>query len=410
MLKGTKSKEKERHTIKPFRGGNLGIIRLNHLSYPQKEKIKITIGDREFRPIGFDTYGHPIISEDNFTYYKAQKSIVERRGESLVPVIEYEKKSFCIRKDVYDSVQGIEKAIISPKKLIEKEEIKKASETMATKLCKLENEIEEALEYLEPIEEINQEIEELKNEFQEKLDKIEQKYKETNEDQILRLNSFKKLLIYRKQAAFCGENLETFVVFERYVLAPNGHVYLCDKLDLCPTANEESNQTYEKKVVLSMEDIALLEYSKEVHIPGEGDVCAICGERFSIKDIEDYTISENEECLKVHTECLENFTEAVEHQEASEIIDSVYDGHPESEVISKVDEDGKKKTWYVYKTNQGTISIRFKRKVIVIEWHDNFKPFHMRIFNDERVTKYDRGIHAWSKKDAIRYLMMAQTA
>ncbi|MGN1298864.1 MAG: hypothetical protein ACI4UE_02635 [Candidatus Scatovivens sp.] len=410
MLKGSIITEKERHTIKPFRGGNLGIIRLNHLSYPQKERIKITIGDREFRPIGFDTYGHPIISEDNFTYYKAQKSIVERRGESLVPVIEYEKKPFCIRKDVYDSVQGIEKAIISPKELIKKEEIKKANETMVMKLCKLENEIEEALGDSELIDELNQEIEELKNEFQEKLVQIEQNSKETNEEQILRLKSFKKLLIYRKQAAFCGKELNTFVVYNRYVLAPNGHIYICDKLEVKPTIDEQIEQTGEKRVVLSMEDIFALEYSKEVHIPGEDDVCAICGERFSIKDIEDYTISENEECLKVHTECLENFNEAVEHQKASEIIDSVYDGHPESEVISKVDEDGKKKTWYVYKTNQGTISIRFKRKVIVIEWHDNFKPFHMRIFDDERVTKYDRGIHAWSKKDAIRYLMMAQIA
>lgn len=48
--------------------------------------------------------------------------------------------------------------------------------------------------------------------------------------------------------------------------------------------------------------------------------------------------------------------------------------------------------------------------MIVIKWHDNFKPFNMKIFADERVTKFDRGIHAWSKDDAIRYLGMAKKA
>lgn len=98
-------------------------------------------------------------------------------------------------------------------------------------------------------------------------------------------------------------------------------------------------------------------------------------------------------------------------KEASQIIDAVYDDKPEVEVRKEWDEeDQKEKIWYCYKTNQGTISIRFKNKVIVLEWHNNFKPFSMNIFKDERVTKYDRGIHAWSRDDAIRYLSMAKRA
>ena len=59
----------EIHTIRNFRGSNLGIIRLNKLAYPDKSKIKITIGGRDVKPIAFDTYGHPIRSESNFVYY-----------------------------------------------------------------------------------------------------------------------------------------------------------------------------------------------------------------------------------------------------------------------------------------------------------------------------------------------------
>lgn len=100
---------KERHSIKKFRGGNLGIIRLNHLAYPEEMIVKI--GDEEFKPIGYDTYGHPVISEENFAYYKALKSIRERQGESLVPEVEYNSRPFVIKSVVYDSKEGIEEVI-----------------------------------------------------------------------------------------------------------------------------------------------------------------------------------------------------------------------------------------------------------------------------------------------------------
>ena len=100
-------KERELHSIKKFRSGDLGIIRLNKLAHPRD--IIIQIGDEEFKPIGYDTYGHPIISEENFIYYKALKAIKERQGESLVPVVEYSYQPFCVRREIYDSVEWLEK-------------------------------------------------------------------------------------------------------------------------------------------------------------------------------------------------------------------------------------------------------------------------------------------------------------
>lgn len=320
----------ERHSIKRFRETNLGIIRLEKLADPSKD-MKIFIGEKQVWPISFDTYGHPIISESNFAYYLSEKQNTERRGESLVPIVEYENKCFCIIRSAYDSEEAILTAISS------------------------EN---DALKHL------------------------------------------KQILIERKQAAFCGKELDTFVLYGKYVLSSNGHTYVLK--------NSKGIPQQDVAKVNNIEDIS---YTEEIHIPSENDTCDICGKKFTIEDVQQFSISANESSVKTHKVCLEDFKKATEHQIASQIVDAVYDGRPVSEIKSDYDsEESKFKTWYVYKTNQGTIRICFRTKVIVIEWEDNFKPFNMSIFDNERVTKYDRGIHAWSKDDAIRYLSMAKKA
>lgn len=335
---------KELHSIKPFRGTDLGIIRLDKLAVPEKEKMKIMIGDRELKPKSFDTYGHPIISKDNFAYYKALKSIVERQGGALVPSIEYEENVFCMRRNIYDSLEDLKKLVV----IEENPDVSKPSKLLA---------------------------------------------------------NFKKMLICRKKAAFKGEILNVFVVFEKYVLTSNGHVYLVDEM------TKKSEFENEVRDVWAYEELEKLEFSKEVHIPGEEDVCGVCGNHFTMADVKALRVIENEECLKMHEDCSEDFKISLDYQKASKIIDAVYDDVPVSEVVKEFDkEDGTTKIWYLYKTSQGSVMIRFKRKVIVIKWLDNFKPFNMTLFEDERVTKFDRGIHAWSKDDAIEYLRRAKKA
>lgn len=168
---------REFHSIKPFRGeGGLGIIRLNHLAIPGTAKIHFN--EMEFKAIGFDTYGHPIISNGVFSYYKALKLLAERNGESLVPIVEYMKRPFCISKKYYDSREEIEKIV----------------------------------------------------EYDEILEKTEKGKRK-------KLEMFKQMLINRKLAAFQGTNLSLFVVYGIYVLAPNGHVYYVDSI-IKKTANE----------------------------------------------------------------------------------------------------------------------------------------------------------------------------
>ena len=92
----------ELHSIKKFRGSKLGILRLNKLANSEM-RIVVRFAGKEFLPISYDTYGHPIISEECFAYYNALKALKEREGGSLVPEVEYEPQYFVIRKDLYDS-------------------------------------------------------------------------------------------------------------------------------------------------------------------------------------------------------------------------------------------------------------------------------------------------------------------
>lgn len=211
------------------------------------------------------------------------------------------------------------------------------------------------------------------------------------------LKDLKELLIYRKQAAFCELPLNTYLLYGYILLSNDGHIYLVKGIE-------------SESVVAQIKDEDLISKGEEIHVPEDGDVCAVCGKSFILNDVKEGFVSENEKFEKIHQMCHYNFTLEVNQQKASAIVDSVYEG-PSVKIVKEWDEeDQTEKIWYVYETYQGTIAIRFKRKVIVIKWFDNFKPFNMALFEEERVTKFDRGIHAWSKDDAIRYLEMAKKA
>lgn len=391
---------KENLPIMPFRGSELGIIRLSDLA--KADSVKVWVGGIYFKPVGFDTYGHPIMSKKTFLYYQALKSIAERKGGSLLAVVEYESAAFCIKKCIYDSALAIETAI-------------KADLTF----------------------EINEEGKQIP--------------REDVENSIM---NFKSLLVNRKKAHFIGKELHQFVVFNKYVLDRDGHIYLLDEMTLKPE-NQRIPPMVDKKLyeaqkefmnsifrgskptkirrwdigedvekiqedkceyVISENEIQSLLYSKknEIHIPGPDDRCGICGQKFLISDVINYKITHNAEAEKIHITCAEDFKTAINNQIASQIVDAVYDGKPNQEL--KVDiEDGEEKIRYLFHTAQGDISIRIKRKVIEIIWYENFKPFNLEeLFEKEIVTKYSSGkkrvIHAWSPEDAKRYLLIAKKA
>lgn len=334
---------RELHSIKQFRGSNLGILRLNQLASSRKGAV-VRFAEKEFIPISFDTYGHPIISEQCFAYYKAIKALREREGESLVPEVEYTSESFVIRKDVYDSKEAFEK------------------------------------------------IETLPEEEQ--------------------LKALKEILIYRKKAHFTGQKLNTYILYEKYALYEDGHIYIC--------SFEKKDKSKDIKIVMDLSEVTnfkLLKDKKtgqiiEHHIPGVKDRCSICGKKFNINDVKNFATTEDSKCEKVHSSCMYDCIVALNYQEACSIVKTVYQKEFLSEIIKEYDkEDEKEKIWYKYHTTDGDLGIRFKNKVIELKFFGNFKPFNLEnLFKDEDVTKKrledSKVIHAWGFKNAVKYLSM----
>ena len=65
--------------------------------------------------------------------------------------------------------------------------------------------------------------------------------------------------------------------------------------------------------------------------------------------------------------------------------------------------------WFLFHTIDGDIIMGWRKRVISIEWQENYKPFDMNeLFSTEDVTKWEkggkRGIHACGKEKAYEYL------
>ena len=333
-------------TIISLRGTNLGVIRLSKLAYPREKDFTITMDGIEIKPIGYDTYGHPVISEEQFKLYNALKSIHERKNENFSISVEYNAMPFCIRSELFDSVDGIEKSLLDLKLL-------------------------------------------------------------------------KKMLVYRKQAAFSGKELNEFVIYNKYFLSKNGHVYIVDfmSFDTEKLNNESVENRPDMKDVVSVDDLNEIIVGKEVHIPNEEERCVICGKVLKLEEVINADIFENEKAEKGHISCFEKFEETVNWERANEIVDSAYDNFT-SEILEEFfDEDDEIKSYkvYLYHTSDGDFSIRFKNKVTEIKWFGKFKPFDFEsLFENEMVTKKiegeERVIHAWSKDKAVEYLLRVKNS
>ena len=226
-------KEKVR-AVEKLRQTTLGKLRLEKLAYPSVNKMKITIGEKQVFPIGFDSYGHPIISEGAVKYYMMMKEKAEKKGKDFYVVVEYEERPFCFKKSIYDS---------EDRKLFEFESVKPSIESVSP------------------------------------------------ED----LKKLKKILVYRKMAAFLNKELNSFSLYDKYLLGEDGKVY--------EYLSEEKNNEDIVKLDETINTVNL----KEVHIPEENDFCAICGKTFNICDVKEFNVTEDENCNKVHRECMKLF-------------------------------------------------------------------------------------------------------
>ena len=63
--------------------------------------------------------------------------------------------------------------------------------------------------------------------------------------------------------------------------------------------------------------------------------------------------------------------------------------------------------WLRVVTPFGLIAVGWRKRVICIDWSESYiKADGEKLFKEEKVTKGQAYVHAWSYKDAVRYLMM----
>ena len=148
-------------------------------------------------------------------------------------------------------------------------------------------------------------------------------------------------------------------------------------------------------------------------IPEDGMSCPCCGRAFTIEDIKDNP------CVRVdgkyyHDSCWTNYRRLTEideftrnlmsivYKDSDYTFDLLPNGYCHEECCAHI-------PWFMFHTIDGDIKIGWRKRVISIEWQENYEPFDFpKLFESEDVTKWEeegrRGIHAWGKDKAYEYL------
>ena len=147
--------------------------------------------------------------------------------------------------------------------------------------------------------------------------------------------------------------------------------------------------------------------------PNKDDVCPVCGKGWNIYTIEDYITTydySNEERHFYHKQC--NFINNlnIKQKQFTEIFDAVYPKDYSLKVIpNEYCQCDVCSPWFIFTTPDGDIKIGWRKRVINIEWLDNYKTF-LETFESEDTTRgfgkwrEERYIHAWNIEKAIEYI------
>lgn len=146
-------------------------------------------------------------------------------------------------------------------------------------------------------------------------------------------------------------------------------------------------------------------------IPITGSVCPCCGKTFTIDDVK------NNPCVYIdgkfyHDSCWSNYRKLTEVDKFTRrMVGLLYkDTDYQFELLPNgYWNDCSYIPWFLFHTIDGDIIMGWRKRVIFIEWQENYKPFDMNeLFGAENVTKWEkggkRGIHAWGEEKAYEYL------
>lgn len=229
------------------------------------------------------------------------------------------------------------------------------------------------------------------------------------ENEIKDLKSLNKLLrdrvIYGKSSN--GGRLNNYVIFGRYWLDEFAQVWTLREQDEIPSMPMVSTKNEFDRIYNDVKPDEFASWGFGCAIPNEGDSCPWCTKKFTIEDVKTgrFDIINGK---VAHSECMKQY----EHErEIDKVIRQIMEVIYRDGLTFELLPNGycnrpccAHKPWFLCHTPDGDIEIGWRKRVISIEWKDNFKPFDMSIFDSEDVTKWERGIHAWGDNKAYEYL------
>lgn len=220
----------------------------------------------------------------------------------------------------------------------------------------------------------------------------------------------------QNRSMFCkvheNERLNEFMLFGRFLLDQFGQI-----ISIIETTNGEL-KTYGdvedfQNFRMHNSDGFTLTLSGGYVIPASSSVCPCCGKRLTIDDVK------NNPCVYIdgkfyHDSCWRNYRKLTEVDKFTRrMMDILYkkndynfellpNGYCHKDCCSHI-------PWFLFHTIDGDIIMGWRKRVISIEWQENYKSFDMNeLFGTENTTKWEkgekRGIHAWNTDKAYEYL------
>ena len=230
---------------------------------------------------------------------------------------------------------------------------------------------------------------------------------------LLSISDLNEMLQNRK--IFCkaheDERLNEYMLFGCFLLDEFGQIFSVDKTVKDKLRISEDVEDYE---TFRRNNNKVLKFTTNCYsIPTPGSTCPCCGKPLTIDDIK------NNPCVHIkgkfyHDSCWRNYRKLTEVDQFTRMImNLVYknsdyqfellpNGYCDQDCCSHI-------PWFLFHTIDGDIKMGWRKRVISIEWQENYKPFDMNeLFSTENVTKWEnggkRGIHAWGTTNAHTYL------
>lgn len=306
-----------------------GLLELSKLPIPGS--ITVYLQGQLIEPESFDEYGNPILSIEMTEYFTTRHQLLCRNNpedntsEDIYARVSYEVMDFTAPQDEFDSVRGIQKSLDS-------------------------------------------------------------------------LEAFNKMLTNRRcylKAFGDKASLSEYIVWGRYILDKAGKIH-----DWSGTIKNTSTNTL--KTAQFLEEIRKLPdvcqisilssflqkdeivcYGPSIYVPKTDAICPICGRKISMYDlrVREFSTLNGKSC---HRNCFYDYEEQLSIGRITSLIDEIYD----EKIKYKITERNISSITLLFETPDGGIEIQDTLGLVAIEWKENYKPFDIAIFNNEKELKW----------------------